>query len=147
MNAHHVRGSADLRRGAAVAALVAAGLLHAFIAPEYLHEKLYVGLLFAVSVPLCLGVATWLTVRDDRLAWVSGALLCGGMLAGFLMSRTVGLPGFNESGVWAYWTEGFPALTAELGFLALAARSLLRADPVHVGRAAPAQALHRDSLS
>jgi len=113
--------TSTMRRGAAVAALVGAGLLHAFITPEYLGEKLYIGLLFGLSVPLCLGVAGWLWVRDDRRAWIAGALLCAGMVFGFLVSRTIGLPGFDESGVWEHWTEGFPALAAELGFLGLAA--------------------------
>jgi hypothetical protein len=109
-----------VRRGAGSAALVGAGLLHLFITPEYVKEKLYIGLLFGLSVPLCFGLAVWLWKQDDKRAWLAGSLLCGGMVVGFLLSRTVGLPGFDESGVWEHWTEGFPALAAELGFLGLA---------------------------
>jgi hypothetical protein len=114
-----------VRRGAGSAALVGAGLLHLFITPEYLKEKLYIGLLFGLSVPLCLGLALRLWKRDDKRAWLAGSLLCGGMILGFLLSRTVGLPGFDESGVWEHWTEGFPALAAELGFLGLAVGAFL----------------------
>ena len=125
MTQEHSTATSQLRRGAAVSAIVGAGLLHAFITPEYVNEKLYIGLLFALSVPLCLGVGAWLAARDDRRAWIAGGLLSAGMVVGFLVSRTVGLPGFNESGVWEHWTEGFPALAAELGFLGLAVRPML----------------------
>jgi hypothetical protein len=111
-------------RGAGSAALVGAGLLHLFITPEYLKEKLYIGVLFGLSVPLCFGLAVWLWRRDNKRAWLAGSLLCAGMILGFLLSRTVGLPGFDESGVWEHWTEGFPALAAEFGFLGLAAAAI-----------------------
>ena len=97
------------------------------ITPEYLSEKLYIGLLFGLSVPLCLGVAAALWLSDDRRAWLAGAALSLGMIVAFLISRTFGLPGFNEAGVWEHWTEGFPALAAEIGFLAAAGAALLPA--------------------
>jgi hypothetical protein len=134
MSDSYTTGVSDLRRGAASAALVGAGLLHAFITPEYLSEKLYIGLLFGLSVPLCLGVAAALWLSDDRRAWLAGAALSLGMIVAFLISRTFGLPGFNEAGVWEHWTEGFPALAAEIGFLAAAGAALLpRARPRQVG--------------
>ena len=125
MTTSFTTGSSDVRRGAAVTALIGVGLLHAFLAPEYIQETLYIGLLFAVSLPLTLGVAAWLAARDDRRAWAAGALLSAGMIVGFLVSRTVGLPGFDETGSFAKWAEGFPSLAAEVAFLGLAARGLL----------------------
>ena len=116
--------SSLLFRGAGAAALVFAGLLHLFITPEYVSEKLYIGLLFGLSFPLCLAAAAWLWTRGDREAWLAGAALSGAMVVAFLLSRTVGLPGFDESGVWAHWTEGFPALAAEIGFLGVAGAAL-----------------------
>jgi hypothetical protein len=113
-----------LLRGAGAAALIGAGLLHLFITAEYLHEKAYIGGLFALSVPLCLVAALLVWKRGDRRAWLFGALLCSGMIVGFLASRTVGLPGFDESGVWEHWKEGFPALSTEFGFLFVALRAL-----------------------
>jgi len=100
-------------------------LLHGFITLEYVNEKLYIGLLFGLSVPLCIGLAAYLWQHDDRRAWLLGAALSAGMIVGFLVSRTTGLPGFNESGVWAHWTEGFPALATEIGFLVAAAPVLM----------------------
>jgi Na+/proline symporter len=125
MNAHKTSTASHLNRGAGVAAIFAAGLLHAFITPQYVKEKLYIGTSFGISFVLCTIVAAWLWSRPSRNAWIAGALLTGGMIAGFLLSRTIGLPGFNESGVWDHWKEGFPALAAELGFLALAIRPIL----------------------
>jgi hypothetical protein len=128
MNAHKTASASHLNRGAGVATIFAAGLLHAFITPEYVKEKLYIGASFGISFVLCTLVAAWLWARPSRNAWIAGSLLAGGMVVGFLLSRTVGLPGFDESGEWAHWTEGFPALSAELGFLALAIKPMLSAN-------------------
>jgi hypothetical protein len=68
------------------------------------------------------------------------------MITGFLLSRTVGLPGFNESGVWAHWTEGFPALAAELGFLALAIKPILAPAAPGVSGTALADPIARDRV-
>ena len=125
MSTRTASGASDLRRGAAAACLIGAGLLHGFITLEYVNEKLYIGLLFGLSVPLCIGLAAYLWQHDDRRAWLLGAALSAGMIVGFLVSRTTGLPGFNESGVWAHWTEGFPALATEIGFLVAAAPALM----------------------
>jgi Na+/proline symporter len=114
-----------LRRGAGVAALVGAGLLHAFITPEYVKEKFYIGASFGISFVLCSIVGVWLWRKHDRNAWIAGAMLSGGMILGFLVSRTIGLPGFNESGVWEHWTEGFPSLAAEVAFLGLSIRPIM----------------------
>jgi hypothetical protein len=125
MNSYASPINAHRSRGAGVTAIFAAGLLHAFITPEYVKEKFYIGASFGISFVLCTVIAVWLWTRPSRSAWIAGALVAGGMIAVFLLSRTVGLPGFDESGVWAHWTEGFPALAAELGFLALAIRPIL----------------------
>jgi Na+/proline symporter len=128
MNTSQHSSASHLHRGAGVASLFGAGLLHAFITPEYVEEKLYIGVSFGVSFVLCTIVSAWLWTRHDRRAWIAGSLLSAGMILGFLASRTVGLPGFNESGVWAHWTEGFPALAAELAFLGFAIRPLMSKD-------------------
>ena len=82
---------------------------------------------FGLSVPLCLGLAAYLWQHDDRRAWLLGAAVSAGMIVAFLLSRTTGLPGFNEAGVWEHWTEGFPALATEVGFLVAAAPVLMAA--------------------
>ncbi|MFF4040979.1 hypothetical protein [Streptomyces sp. NPDC001816] len=60
----------------------------------------YIGVLFAVGSAVMLVVAVALvTVRRPVVAWVTGALVSFGMIVGFLLSRTVGLPnGYYEAG-------------------------------------------------
>ncbi|MFE1308448.1 hypothetical protein [Streptomyces sp. NPDC058755] len=60
----------------------------------------YIGVLFAVGSAAMLVVAVALvTVRRPMVAWATGALASLGMIVGFLLSRTVGLPnGYYESG-------------------------------------------------
>ena len=112
--------SNPVRRGAAAIAIAVAGLLHLVIAQEYLKEKFYIGLLFSIAVPLTLGVA-WAMLRSNaRGAWAFGSLLCVGMIGGFLISRTIGLPGFDESGSWTTFKEGIPSLVVETAFLIIA---------------------------
>ncbi|MFI9722992.1 hypothetical protein ACIHFE_25630 [Streptomyces sp. NPDC052396] len=85
-------------RGLGVCCALANAVLHSLLTPDHLEEKLYIGVLFAVGsaatlfVAVCLAVSRWVTV-----AWLTGALVSLGMIAGFLLSRTVGLPhGYYE---------------------------------------------------
>jgi hypothetical protein len=97
---------------AGVGALAATGLLHLILAPEYLGEKAYVGVLFILGGLTCLGLAAWLWKRaEDTAGWVLAALTSAGMALGFILSRTVGLPGFHDpewelSGVVSVLLEG-----------------------------------------
>jgi hypothetical protein len=49
------------------------------------------------------------------VAWITGALVAGGMGLGFILSRTTGLPGFHPSD-WE--ASGLLSLLLEGGFLA-----------------------------
>lgn len=86
----------QIRRMAA-ALLAATGALHLVLAPEYLQEKAYVGVLFILGGLASLAVAARLWARNDRQAWALGALIAAGMAVGFILSRSIGLPGFHES--------------------------------------------------
>ncbi|UUY05764.1 hypothetical protein LRS13_09660 [Svornostia abyssi] len=107
------------RTAAAMAALT--GLIHLILVPEYLEEKTYIGLLFLGAAVVCGAVAATLWRRDEPLAWGVGALTCAGMFVGFVLSRTVGLPGFHE----AEWElSGVITLVADAAFIGLAATGL-----------------------
>lgn len=97
------------------------GLIHLVLAPEYLGEETYIGLLFIAAAVTCGAVAAVLWRRDEPLAWGIGALTCAGMFVGFVLSRTVGLPGFHE----AEWElSGLISLVADAAFVGLAATGL-----------------------
>ena len=104
---------------AAMLALV--GVLHLALAPEYLGEEAYLGVLFIGGGIGAVALAGWLWVRDNELAWVGAALLCAGMAVGFILSRTVGLPGFHE-GEWEL--SGILSLLLEFGVIGAAAAAL-----------------------
>jgi hypothetical protein len=108
-------------RKLAAAALAAVGVIHLILAPEYLSEQAYIGVLFiAGGAFLCLlAVALWRT--DNVPSWLLGALTMAGMGIAFVLSRTTGLPGFKES---EWELSGIVALVLEVGFVAVAIPAL-----------------------
>ncbi|MGW9027248.1 hypothetical protein ACWGQ5_24350 [Streptomyces sp. NPDC055722] len=69
-------------------------MLHTLLVPDHLKEKFYIGVLFAVGSAVMLVVAVGLvTLKRPLVAWPTGALVSLGMIIGFVLSRTVGLPG------------------------------------------------------
>jgi hypothetical protein len=114
--------------GAVAAAGIAA--VHLLLAPEYLAEKAYVGVLFVVGGIASALVAIRLWRADHALSWALGSLVAAGMAAGLLLSRTIGLPGFYEG-------EGEPSavfsLLLEGAFLVAAGYALRRRRPLAVG--------------
>lgn len=127
----NTRSSTPTRRGAA-ALIAVAGLLHLILVPEYLAELAWLGVLFALSVPIAGWSAYRLWRHGDQQGWLIGAALAGGMIVGFVVSRTVGLFGYLSSN----WIEGVPSLVVEALFLVLAvgAVSVRRAGTAAAGR-------------
>jgi hypothetical protein len=101
-------------RRLAAALLAATGLLHLVLAPEYLSEKAYIGVLFILGGLTALAVAARLWTAPDRRAWALGALIAVGMAAGFILSRSTGLPGFHES---EWEPSGVLSVLLEFGFI------------------------------
>ncbi|MFL5927645.1 MAG: hypothetical protein ACJ77E_12000 [Gaiellaceae bacterium] len=85
-----------LRRRIAAVLILAIGILHAVLAPEYLSEQAYIGVLFILTAVGAAVVAPWLWFRGGRLPWLIGGLIAVCTFAGFIASRTVGLPSFKE---------------------------------------------------
>jgi drug/metabolite transporter (DMT)-like permease len=108
-------------RRLAAAAIAAAGLVHLLLVGEYLDEKTYLGVLFAVGGLWCAVVAARLARRHDTAAWAAGALVCLGMAVGFVLSRTVGLPGFHEE---EWELSGVVSMLLEVGFVVAAGLAL-----------------------
>ena len=108
-------------RMAGAASLAATGALHLVLAPEYLAEKTYVGLLFIAGGITAIALAAVIWLRGDIRAWVLGGLLAAGMGIGLVLSRTVGLPGFHES---EWEISGFVSLLLEAVTVAAALREV-----------------------
>ena len=109
-------------RRLAAGSLGIVGLIHLVLAPEYFSEQAYIGVLFVLGAIALGAFALRLWRGDDVPSWLLGALTMAGMGVGFVLSRTVGLPGFHE-GEWEL--SGLICLLLEAGFVAVAARALL----------------------
>ncbi len=107
-------------------ALAAVGAIHLILAPEYFSEQAYVGVLFVLGGLALLAFATRLWRSDDVPSWLLGALTMAGMGLGFVLSRTVGLPGFHES---EWELSGLLCLVLEAGFVGAAAKTLVAGPP------------------
>jgi hypothetical protein len=114
------------QRWAGIGLIVASGAIHFIETPEYLDEVRYIGVLFALSVIGALVVAVGIA-RNERWGWSLGLLVAGGSIAGYLLSRTIGLPGFQENS-WEQFAEplGLLSLLVEGTFVAMAADVLWR---------------------
>jgi hypothetical protein len=109
-----------LRRGAAAAILCVTASIHVVALPRHIRDAPMIGLLIGLAIPVCVSIASWLWSTGEDQAWLAAAGLMGAFILAFLLSRTVGLPGFERSGMVTYWSEGLPALIAEFGLLGLA---------------------------
>ena len=87
--------------------------------PEQISQKGYVGVLFVVGAVACGYVAAKLwTGRETTGVWLLGTAAAACMFIGFVLSRTVGLPGFRE----AEWeVSGLLSLVVEGVFIVIAA--------------------------
>jgi hypothetical protein len=101
-------------------------VIHLVETPEYLQEMRYIGILFALSVVGALLAAIGI-FRDERWGWSLGLLIAGGSLVAYLLSRTIGLPGFRENS-WEEFAEplGLLSLVVEGLFVAVAVNVLSR---------------------
>lgn len=111
----------DQLKVAGLVTMAITGFVHLIEAPEYFDEQRYIGVLFAVSA---LGAVISLVgiVQEQRWGWMLGLAVAAGCLAGYVLSRTVGLPSFREAS-WAAFLEpmGLISLIAEALFILSAA--------------------------
>jgi hypothetical protein len=93
------------------------GVIHLVLAPQEFEETPYVGILF-VAHSLAALIAAIGIYRGARIwGWGLGLFIAAGAVIGYVISRTVGLPGM-EIEEW-FQPLGMLALVLELSFVVL----------------------------
>jgi hypothetical protein len=134
-----------IARLVAVGGLVAIALIHMLQLPEAFDEIGYLGALFIVAVVASLLLAAALTRTSDDRLWASAGGLAALVLLCYVISRSVGLPGFTDD--MGEWSEplGLASMVAEsLVVFVTAAVLVTRQQPV--GRAAGAPISDRTTM-
>lgn len=100
------------------------GFSHLLISGEHFLSATYLGLLFLANCAGSIVVAIGLVWGAHRWAWLLGDLVAGGAFVGYVVSRAIGLPDYQE--VVGYWfnigglfTLGLESLFVALSLLAL----------------------------
>ena len=95
------RSSTLLSRWLTAACLAVIAAVHIAIAPDHLREAPYAGVLFIALATAALASAGLLLATRDERVWAAAVALCGGALAAYVMSRSVGLPSLGDDiGDW-----------------------------------------------
>ena len=98
--------------------IVAVGLLHLRGALPHYRAAPYVGVLFVANFVGALASA-WGIYRDALWGWLLGVLVAGGALVAYIVSRSIGMPGLEQSvGRWL-GPLGVLSLVVEVPFVAL----------------------------
>jgi hypothetical protein len=116
-------GSGELV-GAGISVIVVVGLIHLINSPGDLEEGSYAGLLYLANFFGALTAAIGI-YRGRSWGWGLGALVSVGAFVGYVISRTIGLPGL---GVEEEWLEplGVLSLIVEALFVGLYLRVFVR---------------------
>ena len=110
-------------RAGGISLVLAAGLIHLAAAPDHYEEATYIGVLFSANLLGALAAAIGI-YRNELWGWWLGAAVAGGALAMFVVSRLIGLPGYEEHvGSWVGDSVedslGIPSLIIEASFVVL----------------------------
>ena len=103
---------------AAILLIVVVGLIHLTGTPQHFRAAPYVGVGFVANFVGALVAAVGL-YRDALWGWLLGVVVAGGALVMYIVSRSVGLPGFEQAvGRWS-GPRGIASLIVEALFIAL----------------------------
>ena len=104
--------------GIALSLLLVAGIVHIIDAPDAYEEATYKGLLF-IANGIGAVIAAYGIWKHQRWGWLLGLLVAVGSLAGYVASRTVGLPQIPaEPDAWLE-PLGLISMLTEGAFLAI----------------------------
>lgn len=98
--------------------ILVTGLTHMYVFPAHFEAAKYLGLsfgaLFAGTLLSALGI-----LRGSRWGWTLGSVICAVAFVAYIISRTLGLPGFGEAvGDWTT-PAGTMAEIFEVSYLGL----------------------------
>ena len=103
---------------AAILLIFAVGLTHLIGSPPHYRVAPYIGVGFVVNFIGALVAAVGI-YRDALWGWLLGAIVAGGALVMYVVSRSIGLPGFEHAvGRWS-GPLGVLSLVVEALFLAV----------------------------
>jgi hypothetical protein len=129
-----------LARAVAIGGLATIALIHVLQLPDAFGEIGYLGALFVAAAAACLALAALMTRTSDDLAWVAAGGLAGMILLGYVVSRSVGLPGFTgDVGEWSE-APGLASIVVECLLVAVSGAVYLSRHPLGRAAAAPAEA-------
>jgi hypothetical protein len=119
-------------RAVAAIGLMTAGIIHALEIRGQIHGAAWLTLGFASLAVVAPGAGLWLLARPSPLAWQFGGLVCLGAEAGYILTRSMPVPGdaadvgnwLEPLGVAALITEGIVIILATLVLA-----SIVRASP------------------
>jgi hypothetical protein len=135
-----IRSALDdaIARAVAIGGLVTIALIHILQLPDAFAAIGYLGALFIAAVAACLVLAAVMTRTSDDLVWGAAGGLAGLILLGYVLSRSVGLPGFTDD--MGEWSEplGLASMVAEGLLVAVTGAVLVSRHPMGRAAAAPA---------
>ena len=101
MSTLSIRGTSGSERlvGAGISLIVIVGLIHLINSPGDLEEGSYTGLLYLANFVGAILAAIGI-YRGRSWGWGLGALVSVGAFVGYVISRTVGLPGLPVETEW-----------------------------------------------
>lgn len=91
-----------LTRAAGILLILAIGAIHLYLAPMHFEAATYLGVAFVTNFVASLVAALGIWVGAKNWGWLLGGYVAGGAFVAYLVSRAVGLAGFEEAvGNWA----------------------------------------------
>ncbi len=122
-----MRTTPTAAQGAGIALILVTGAIHLIDAPGSFGDATYKGWLFVANGTAAIVAAFGIYRGERSWGWGLGVLAAGGALVGYVISRTVGLPGLAPD----VWLEplGILSLMVEAAFIVLFAQSRREAPP------------------
>ena len=98
-------------------ALIATAIIHGVEISDAFEEQKYKGILFLLNTVGAVLSAILIRSKLSKAGWTLGYLVSTGALAGYIISRTFGLPGIPAAGESFLEPLGMASVVAELIFV------------------------------